>query len=152
MPFTFQIRDYVGPIQTKAIKVVIYVEEDPGSNVGRNIDHNNWSLSCYPRVLPGESHERKHALPVGSLQLYWTLSPSHVIQRYLSPFYKESVFVFPSSFHIKYPLNSQEGCKITLRVNQRPIDLLLWFQRTLDSGSSCASERLVYKFWHAWEE
>jgi len=41
MSLTFQIRDNVGPINAKAIMYVIYVEEVPGSNVGRNIDHHN---------------------------------------------------------------------------------------------------------------
>jgi len=151
MSLTFQIRDYVEPINAKEIMYVIYVEEVPGSNVSRNIGHHNWGSSCYPRVVTGESHERQHTVPVGSLQLHWTLSPSHVIRWYLRHSLKISRCV-SVSFHIKYPLNSQEGCKITLRVNQHPIDLLLWFQHTLASGSSCASERLVYKFWHAWEE
>jgi hypothetical protein len=70
MSLTFQIRDNVCPINAKAIIYVIYVEEVPGSNVGRNIDHHNCGLSCYPRVIPGESYEKQRTLPVDSLQLH----------------------------------------------------------------------------------
>ena len=41
MSLTFQIRDYVEPINAKEIMYVIYVEEVPGSNVSRNIGHHN---------------------------------------------------------------------------------------------------------------
>jgi len=40
MSLTFQIRDYVGPMNAKAIMYVIYVEEVPGSNLDLNIDHH----------------------------------------------------------------------------------------------------------------